>query len=112
MKLLNKTRETTLAEQIIEAKSFRDQTLGLLAYETPVAMLLKSSFGIHTLFMKYPIDVLILDKNNRVAALRKRMQPNTFFVWNPLHRTIIELPEGTIAMTKTVLQDELLFIQG
>ncbi len=111
MKIVNKTNQITLAENIIQATSLRDQTLGLLAHKTPVAMLLKSRFGIHTLFMKYPIDVLILDKHNQVATMKEYMQPNTFFIWNPLYSTIIELPVGTISMTKTVLKDKILFIQ-
>jgi len=72
-------------------------------------MLLKTHFGIHTFGMGYPIDVLVLDKKNNVAAMKKNVKPNRIFLWNPKFQTVIELPAGTIKKTKTQLQDKLSF---
>lgn len=107
MKIINTTRQTTLAQNIIEAKSLIDQSLGLLRYKTPTAMLIKTRFGIHTLFMKYPIDVLVLDKSNHVVAIKENLQPNKVHFWNINYTTILEIPAGTIHKTKTTLNDQL-----
>jgi uncharacterized membrane protein (UPF0127 family) len=109
MKAFNKTRKTLLAENIVIPTSLMEQTVGLLKYKTPTAMLLKTRFGIHTLDMRYAIDVLILDKQNRVAALKENLQPNRIFVWNPKYHTILELPPGTIKKTKTKKGDQINF---
>lgn len=64
-------------------------------------MIFKTRYGIHTFFMKYPIDILILDNKNRAVMLRERLLPNNIFLWNPIFSTVIELPAGTIQNSKT-----------
>lgn len=110
MTVHNKTRQTILAENITEAKSLTDQSLGLLKYKTPTAMLIKTKFGIHTFFMKYPIDVIVLDKTNHVVKIKEKMQPNSLLFWNPKHNIVIELPAKTISNTKTRLYDAIILV--
>lgn len=107
MTIQNQTKQTILAQNAIEAISLIEQTLGLLKYPTPVAILIKTRWGIHTFFMKYPIDVLVLDNSNKVAAIKENMMPNQLYFWNVKHTTILELPSGTIKKTKTSLNDQL-----
>lgn len=107
MTVINKIRHTTIAEKTVVPKSLLDQSLGLLKYKTPTAMLLKTHFGIHTFGMKYPIDVLILDKQNRVTSMKENMKPNSIFVWNIKHNTVLELPPGTLKKTNTKRSDQL-----
>lgn len=108
MKIINKTKQTTLAEEVIIPTTLIDQSLGLLKYKTPRAMLLKTHFGIHTFGMRYPIDVLILNEQNHVVAIKENMKPNTIFVWNPNYETVLELPPGTIKKAKTILGDTII----
>lgn len=109
MKVINQTRNTVLSENLIVPNTLLEQTLGLLKHKTPTAMLLKTRFGIHTLDMKYPIDVLILDKQHCVVYLKENLKPNRIFLWNPKYETVLELPEGTIHKTKTDLKDMVSF---
>lgn len=99
----------TISQDVVVPTSLLDQSLGLLKYKTPVAMLLKTRFGIHTLGMRYPIDVLILDKQNRVVIIKENLKPNNAFVWNIKYETILELPPHTIKKTKTQSGDTLNF---
>jgi len=108
MKICNKTKNILLCESAIEAQSLYERLLGLLVHKKPIAMVFQTRFGIHTFFMKYPIDVLILDKKKRVAVLKKNLKPNNIFLWNPNYDTVIELPSGTIKKTQTELSDEIL----
>src|ERR1700722_9537361 len=110
MKIINKTRKTTLAENIIVPKTLLDQSLGLLRYEKPIAMLLKTRYGIHTFGMKYPIDVLILDGHNQVVTIKNDLKPNNIFVWNIKYETVLELPPGTTEKSKTEIKDLLSFV--
>ena len=110
MIIINQSRQTIIAKKIIIPKTILDQSLGLLKYKKPVEMLLRTRFGIHTFGMRYPIDVLILDKQNRVVAIKENLKPNTIFVWNIMYETILELPPDTIKKTKTKVDDKLIFI--
>lgn len=68
---------------------------GLLGSQ-PQATLFYTRFGIHTFGMNYPIDVVILDNKAIVQKIKENLQPNRFFFWNPLYKTVLELPEDTV----------------
>jgi uncharacterized membrane protein (UPF0127 family) len=63
--------------------------------------------GVHCMFMSIPIDVLYVDKEDRVVALDPNMKP--WAVGRPYRGTayVIELPAGTIARTGTQVGDQL-----
>jgi uncharacterized protein len=108
MQIINKTKQKILSTEVIIPKSLLDQSLGLLKHKTPVAMLLKTRYGIHTFGMRYPIDVLILDKQNHVVAIKEHLKPNRIFMWNFYFETVLELPRQTIEKTKTQIGDKIL----
>jgi hypothetical protein len=63
--------------------------------------------GVHTLAMRFPIDVLYLDRNKVVVHLEQTLKP-----WRvaPVRRaaaSVLELPDGTLHSTGTVLGDVL-----
>lgn len=64
------------------------------------------SEGVHTFGMKFPIDVLFLDKKRRV----KKMRPNMVrgkIAFSLLSHSTLELPAGTIEETGTRPGDQL-----
>lgn len=77
-------------------QSFTDRSLGLLRKSNPKNLLFKTRFGIHTFFLKEPIDVIILNEDKRIVGIKKSLKPNRLFFWNPLYSTIIELEHKTI----------------
>lgn len=87
------------------AASFWDRLLGLINPANPRILLLRTRFGIHTLFLKKPIDVLILNKEFKVVALKKNLKPYRVFFWNPKYEYVLEMPGGSILHTKTELDD-------
>lgn len=105
MVLKNLTTGKIITTELKEAKSFSDQFFGLLKKSNPRYLLFKTRFGIHTFFMKVPIDVLILDNKGKVVAIKKSLKPNRIFFWNPKFCKIIELPEKTIFVTKIKIGD-------
>lgn len=88
-----------------KAKNLKEKIIGLIGVEKPYSLLLKTHFGIHTFGLKFPIDVLILDKKNKVVAIKKNLMPQKIFMWNPLYEKVLELPSGTIDKKKLKLND-------
>lgn len=109
MILKNKTRKTILAINLKEAKTLSDKLLGLLKSENPRTLLFKTRFGLHTFFLKEEIDVIVLNKLNRVA-IATTLKPNKIFIYNPMLETVIELPKNTIRLSKTKKNDTLKMI--
>ncbi|MGH7736806.1 MAG: DUF192 domain-containing protein [Candidatus Tyrphobacter sp.] len=81
------------------ARSWRARTLGLIGRTKLGArdgMLFERCAGIHTFFMRVPIDVVFLDAQHRVVRAVRCVPP-----WRPLvacrgARAVVELAAGTI----------------
>lgn len=80
--------------------------MGLIG-QKPHAVCFTTRFGLHTFGMQYPIDVVILNKNNVVKVVKENLKPNNFFFWNPLYNKVIELPEREIKKRKIKLYEHL-----
>jgi uncharacterized membrane protein (UPF0127 family) len=106
----NINKKTILVSKYKVGQNFLDKTFGLLISSNPRSMLFKTRFGIHTFFMKESIDLIVLDKKNRVVGFKINVRPNRIFLWNPQFDTILELPSGTVKKSKTEIGDTLSFI--
>lgn len=87
--------------------SLSDKSTGLIGAKVAYPIMFQTRFGIHTFGMRFPIDVLILNKENRVVKISKRLKPNKIFFWSPKFDTVIELPEGEIEKNKIGLGDTI-----
>lgn len=67
---------------------------GLIGKTNPYPVYFHTRFGIHTIGLKFPVDVLILDHGNRVIKIRENLTPNKIFIWNPKYNQVVELPAG------------------
>ena len=111
MRIINKTKNTVLAEDVIVADTPYKRIHGLLGkkeFKKGEALILKPCNSIHTFFMQFPIDVLFVDKNNRAIKAISGLGPfrltNIYF-----HaRFAIELPADTIKSTLTCEGDGLI----
>lgn len=70
-------------------------------------LLLDPGGSIHTFFMRFPLDVVYLDRNGRVLRIAERMPAWRIgpIVWRC--RYVLELPPGTIAATGTAVGDTI-----
>ena len=62
--------------------------------------------SVHTFFMKFPIDLVYLDKTRKVRKVRKAVPAWRLSACFSAH-SILELPAGTIEESKTAVGDEL-----
>ncbi len=64
-------------------------------------MLLAPSQGVHMWWMKYPLDVALLDRERRVVATYTGLQPGKRTRVHRGARYALELPAGTLAASQT-----------
>ncbi len=104
------TTKKTICKEAKLASSLKDKLFGLLITQNPRYLIFKTRFGIHTFGLKEPIDVIVLDKNNKVIKLKSNLMPNRIFFWNPKYSLIIELPQTKIAISGIGLGSQLALI--
>jgi hypothetical protein len=72
-------------------------------------LLISPSNGVHTLWMRFSIDVLLLDREHRVLSAYGNLRPFRVTALNWKASAALELPAGTIAATSTQVGDLLQF---
>lgn len=110
MKIINQTKQTILARDVIIADTVFNRMKGLLGkkdFKQDQALVLKPANSIHTFFMRFPIDVIFIDYNGKVIALRENLIPwrITPIYWKSAF--VIELPAKVIIQTKTSVRDTI-----
>jgi uncharacterized membrane protein (UPF0127 family) len=107
-KVLNETRGTVLATRAGFALSRRERRRGLLgrqSMEPSEALVFPRCRQVHMIGMKFPIDVLFLNKRGTAVACVPDLQPGRLSPWVRRARTAIELPAGVLAATGTQVSD-------
>jgi len=100
----NHTRGRMLADNAQRAESFWSRLKGLLGrsgLEPGEALVFKPCTSIHMIGMRFPIDVIHLDRAGEVVRVVPNLKPNRLgpYVWRS--RTVIELPAGVAEATET-----------
>ncbi len=67
--------------------------------------------SLHTYFVFFPIDIMLVDSRLRVVELVSAMQPFTTYSAKCRASYAVELPSGTIRKTKTKVGDKIAFLQ-
>jgi uncharacterized membrane protein (UPF0127 family) len=110
MPVINITKETWLATKVRKADNFITRLVGLLKRThlgPEEALWLMPSKGIHTIGMKFPIDVLFLDKHCVILAMVSGMMPYRISGVHLRGFSVLELPSGTIKKSHTEVGDRL-----
>lgn len=111
-RVMNLTRNTLLADQGRRADTFTARFKGLMGVtDFPVghSLHIEPCNSIHTFFMKIPIDAVFLDAQHQVVAICHAMP-----AWRTSKiyfgaKSVLELPAGTAAASKTEAGDHLSF---
>jgi uncharacterized protein len=108
--VINLTKKTWLATKVHKADNFLTRLVGLLKRKTlgpEEALWLMPSKGIHTIGMKFPIDVIFLNGKNRVVSMIPAMVPRRISWFRFTAYSVLELPEGMIKKSQTEVGDQL-----
>jgi len=106
----NVTRQQTLADHASRAESFWSRLRGLLgrsSLEPGDGMIFEPCNSVHMIGMRFPIDVLHLDRSGRVVRILPSLKPNRLgpLVW--CSHVVVELPAGTASATDTRPGDQI-----
>jgi len=108
--VVNQTRGTTVGENVELASTSLTRLWGLLGrrgVEAGGGLWIMPSSGVHTMGMRFPIDVVGLDKNMRVIKVWHELVPYRVTSVNMKMRSVIELAAGTIRATRIEVGDLL-----
>lgn len=113
MEIINKNKHTLLAKDIVIANTPFKRMKGLLGkkdFKEGQALILKPCNSIHTFFLRFAIDVIFVDKHNKIIEAISCLKPFrlTRIYW--LSALAIELPAGIILSSHTQEGDLLAII--
>lgn len=111
LRIFNLTRNTELATSLEVAASGPKRNKGLLGrggLAEGEGLWIVPCEAVHTFWMRFPIDLIYLDRQKRIRKLVSNVPPWRLSGCLTAH-SVCELPAGTIRKTKTELGDELQF---
>lgn len=111
MRIINRTRDTTLAESVIIADTPFRRMKGLLGrkeFSRGAAIVLCPCNSVHTLFMRFPIDIAFIDKDHRVVKILSSLKPFRVSAVYLRASCAIEFPAGVLTATNTGIGDIVL----
>ena len=109
LRVWNRTRETLLADRAGLAGTSRERRTGLLRHaEFPrgEGLWIAPCEAVHTIGMKFPIDVLFLNRERSVLKIRHNMKQWRMAACLRAY-SVLELPAGTAQSTGTEVGDRL-----
>ena len=110
MRICNARNGRELSENVGVADLVWQRMKGLLGrdrLDPGESLWIKPCKSIHTIGMRFPIDVLFLDKRNVVVAAREKLPPNRITRLYLRAVSVLELPGGTLAAADTRAGDRL-----
>ena len=113
MRIVNQSKNSVLADHVKVADNFLSRMTGLLKHHSlpeKTGLLITHCNSIHMFFMRFSIDAVFADRNDRVVGIVKEIRP---FQLSPIFfraNYVVELPVGTIDQTQTKAGDQLQLI--
>lgn len=111
-KAFNQTRQCYLATELAIAGTHWSRLRGLLGasaddFRNGRGLWIRPCRGVHTLAMRFPIDVVYLDRDSNVVHLEPNLRPWRFAPLRLQAVSVLELPVHTLSQTETALGDRI-----
>jgi len=110
VRIVNESKQTELGDQVEMARSFWKRGIGLMfrsGLASGAGLVIDPCSSIHTMWMRFPIDVLYVDKDGTINRADEAMKPWRFGPLFVHGKYVIELPPGTIRTTRTEQGDRI-----
>jgi uncharacterized protein len=111
LEISNRTRQSVLATRALVADREATRRKGLLGrdgLDSGEALWIVPCEAVHTFGMKFPIDLVYIDRKQRVRKVRSAVPPWRMSICFTAH-SVIELAAGTVLATRTAAGDALEF---
>lgn len=98
--IVNKRNNQTIANTYKKADNFFSRLIGLMGKKSmpdKEAYILYPCKGIHTFHMKFPIDVIFLDRNQKVIQIYRSLSPNKVIPNDKENYYAIEMKGGELS---------------
>jgi uncharacterized membrane protein (UPF0127 family) len=109
-RIVNETRGTVVAEDVRVADGIWSRFWGLMGRRNLPeggGLLLRPSSSIHTAFMRFPIDVVFVDRELRVVKVVPEMRPFRVAIAFGGAHSALELNAGAAAKARVETDDQL-----
>jgi uncharacterized membrane protein (UPF0127 family) len=109
--LYNVNKDNLVLENVKLAKGFLGRFKGLMGRKRlnrSEGLMLLSCNSIHTCFMRFAIDVVFLNMDHEVIALKKAVKPWRMVNFVKKAYITVEMPEGTIEYKNIEVGDLLI----
>ncbi|MEO0128692.1 MAG: DUF192 domain-containing protein [candidate division WOR-3 bacterium] len=106
--LINISKNTIISNKAIVGDTFFKRLKGWLGrknFNWGESLIIRPCKWIHTFFMRFPVDVIFVNAENKIVAMKSCFKPWRIsgIYWRA--RFVIELPCGTIKRTSTTIGD-------
>lgn len=108
MKAINASKSVVIASDLREASSFISRLKGLIgrnSLKDGEGLWMARCRAIHTIGMRFPIDVVFLDGDLIVKKVVKGLRPFRPIVFCLSAAAVIELPAGTVEKAQLQVED-------
>ncbi len=108
IEVYNTTRGKVLAQAATRANTLWSRMKGLLGREElgeGEGLVIDPCNAIHTFFMRFPIDVLFVDRGGRIVRTVERLRPFRVTGIVFAAQCVVELPAGVVEGTATSVGD-------
>lgn len=108
----NKTRQAFLATRVLVADTHWSRLCGLITtrpseFGSGQGLWIVPCHGVHTFAMRFAIDVLYLDRNNKIVHIEENLKPWRLAPVRMDCMTVLELPLHTVYTSGTSVGDQL-----
>jgi uncharacterized protein len=107
--LVNERTRTSIATTVELAYTRAERRRGLLGRDglaPSAAMMLTPCLAVHTAFMRFPIDIVFLDRDGVAVKLVNNVRPWRMTV-SPRAYSVIEMPAGSLKRHAVAVGDRL-----
>ena len=108
--VINQATGKPISSRVSVAESSFSRFIGLMGKKSLAAdrgLLIRPSAGVHTFWMRFPIDVVALDKTLRVVGLWPNLRPFRLSGISFKTHSVLELPAGQIALCQISIGDQM-----